>query len=503
MIKYLIILLLFLVILSLYIKIKKILKIIVILIISGIFFANNKSIVINNEIYLACSYENQLQQYAQYAQKAMQDYGIYASLMIAQYITESGFGAHTSPFGHKIPGVSSEDECDAKNGLWLKTKEDDGTGNKISTYACFEKGSGSKGDDLYNHGKWLANNFANRTALKAETTLMGQLAALKSNPNAMYATSVDYICSLIDHINSCDLTRFDDGISGGNISGSYLGPLDKTNCRSAADLTDPNLNNTEKKHYSTSYGGDIEQGWLYFRTRKFDEYKSLNVSLTEEEMDEAIDKIFQRANASYVASNKEYCNRSNSSYMEPPGMEGVYINGRGIGGNIPQEVLNELITPLACTSLNACFGYYSGCGTHNGVDLGGDTTIFAAGDGVVEWVNHDNRHCEPDFSYSTGRLCPPGCDGGNQVQIKHIINGEEWHTSYAHLDSISVSLGETVTQGQQIGVMGNTGCSTGRHLHFTVTGPDGLLYNPEEILANSTPACLTQNCDEIRRRCGG
>ncbi len=56
---------------------------------------------------------------------------------------------------------------------------------------------------------------------------------------------------------------------------------------------------------------------------------------------------------------------------------------------------------------------------------------------------------------------------GNYIVIKH-DNGTQ--TLYAHLNSNSVSAGEWVDQGQTIGAMGNTGKSTGVHLHFEVRG---------------------------------
>lgn len=58
---------------------------------------------------------------------------------------------------------------------------------------------------------------------------------------------------------------------------------------------------------------------------------------------------------------------------------------------------------------------------------------------------------------------PEGFGYGNYVIVSH-SNG--YATLYAHLSSISVSLGQTVSKGQVIGKMGNTGNSYGAHLHF-------------------------------------
>ena len=62
-----------------------------------------------------------------------------------------------------------------------------------------------------------------------------------------------------------------------------------------------------------------------------------------------------------------------------------------------------------------------------------------------------------------------GCNGGygNYVVIKH-ANGTQ--TLYGHLKSNAVFAGTHVVQGQLIGYMGNTGRSTGTHLHFEVRG---------------------------------
>lgn len=57
---------------------------------------------------------------------------------------------------------------------------------------------------------------------------------------------------------------------------------------------------------------------------------------------------------------------------------------------------------------------------------------------------------------------------GNVVMIHHKIGGKTYETVYAHLAHISVKKGQSVKQGQLIGVKGTTGNSTGIHLHFEI-----------------------------------
>ncbi|WP_175989850.1 M23 family metallopeptidase [Bacillus sp. Marseille-Q1617] len=99
---------------------------------------------------------------------------------------------------------------------------------------------------------------------------------------------------------------------------------------------------------------------------------------------------------------------------------------------------------------------------HKGIDIArpSDKTIKSVDNGVVVSAGWD------DGGY------------GNKVVIDH-QNG--YKTIYAHLDSISVSAGQTVGRGEKIGIMGTTGESTGVHLHIEVY-KNGSLINPLDVL---------------------
>ncbi|MEU9564982.1 LysM peptidoglycan-binding domain-containing M23 family metallopeptidase [Streptomyces sp. NPDC048161] len=74
-------------------------------------------------------------------------------------------------------------------------------------------------------------------------------------------------------------------------------------------------------------------------------------------------------------------------------------------------------------------------------------------------------------SITSGTVVAAGWGGayGNQVVVKH---ADGHYSQYGHLSSVSVSTGQTVGAGQQIGLSGATGNATGPHLHFEVrTGP--------------------------------
>lgn len=85
---------------------------------------------------------------------------------------------------------------------------------------------------------------------------------------------------------------------------------------------------------------------------------------------------------------------------------------------------------------------------HEGLDFGAPvgTPVYATGDGVVTFADEWDRY-------------------GNTVEIDH---GNGVSTRYAHMSRIKVKEGQKVTRSTVVGLVGNTGRSTGSHLHYEV-----------------------------------
>lgn len=119
---------------------------------------------------------------------------------------------------------------------------------------------------------------------------------------------------------------------------------------------------------------------------------------------------------------------------------------------------------------------------HTGLDiaLGGGTPIYAAADGIVtRVVNNVSAINNCNYGY------------GNNITIDH---GEGISTLYAHMKYGSISsnlkVGDIVKQGEQIGQIGSTGCSTGNHLHYEVI-LNGERVDPTDYmdLTNASGTC--------------
>lgn len=134
----------------------------------------------------------------------------------------------------------------------------------------------------------------------------------------------------------------------------------------------------------------------------------------------------------------------------------------------PSAQSKGLRAPLAAMNVSSPFGFRISPITgaagelHTGIDLTGacSTAVFAAGGGKVVEAGWD----------------PYG--GGNRIVVDH---GNGLKTTYNHLASIGVSVGQAVAQGQQIAGVGTTGASTGCHLHFEVM-VNGTTVNPSAYI---------------------
>ena len=116
--------------------------------------------------------------------------------------------------------------------------------------------------------------------------------------------------------------------------------------------------------------------------------------------------------------------------------------------------------------LNENFRYTSGFGPrwgtiHNGTDMAArhGSPILATADGVISFAGWEKGY-------------------GKLVKIRHDFGYE---TRYAHLSKISVKVGQRVSQGKRIGAMGNTGRSTGTHLHYEIR-KNGKPTNPMKYI---------------------
>lgn len=129
--------------------------------------------------------------------------------------------------------------------------------------------------------------------------------------------------------------------------------------------------------------------------------------------------------------------------------------------------LNTYVAPISGSYIST--GYKAGgavwsSGSHTGVDFhaASGTSVLAVGSGTVVEAGWGGAY-------------------GNNIVIK-MIDGT--YTQYGHLLSISVSVGQTVTPGEQIGLSGATGNVTGAHLHFEArtTAEYGSDLNPAAYL---------------------
>ena len=144
---------------------------------------------------------------------------------------------------------------------------------------------------------------------------------------------------------------------------------------------------------------------------------------------------------------------------------GVVTSWMGAGGYMwPEKASKRITSPMG----SRYTGIPGASTNHKGVDIGGvgyTTEILASKAGTVI-VSQNSR------SY------------GNYVVVSH---GSGNTTLYAHMSKRLVSVGQSVKQGQVLGISGSTGISSGPHLHFEIT-EGGVRVNPLNYLTGYVKA---------------
>ena len=148
---------------------------------------------------------------------------------------------------------------------------------------------------------------------------------------------------------------------------------------------------------------------------------------------------------------KKAAEANGGSYTGPSGSTGVYQ--WPIPGKTPGSAYGPRMHPIAKEMR-----------FHAGEDIAANsgTSILAADGGTVATATYSSSY-------------------GNYVMINH---GGGRVTLYAHMSSMAVSVGQSVTKGQVIGYVGSTGLSTGPHLHFEVR-VNGATTDPKQYFGGN------------------
>lgn len=340
-------------------------------------------------------------------------------------------------------------------------------------------------------------SIPDESVLSTKTTLLPQ--SLSSN-NSEYSDNYVEIATedsvapidngILDEVASI-ITNELSQTSGLYIDGKFVGAVSDENelYKALEDLLED-----AKKDYDdttkTEYVNDIEV--------KPGEYKSSEI-IPISDLIEKISSLVQISLTTEMYSEREiayetkfeYDESQETSYEEvrqegKPGLEKVTYNVTFTDGvqtdsvEIASEVIEEPVTEIVSVgsqetdevlanvsgvsgiatgnfiwpvpnthNITSGYGYRWGT-THTGLDISNgvtDESIVASDGGTVIWAGYD------DSGY------------GNYVIIDH---GNGYQTLYGHCNSIYVSIGDYVSQGQTIAGMGTTGDSTGTHLHFEI-----------------------------------
>lgn len=129
----------------------------------------------------------------------------------------------------------------------------------------------------------------------------------------------------------------------------------------------------------------------------------------------------------------------------------------------------DFVLPIHNAKIMYEYGSHGSNDFHYGLDISGGygSTVYAPIDAKV---NRVETGCDPSGGY-LGNSCPAtsvAIGTGNYIQLEIEYEGRTLYMTLCHMSDVFVSEGQEVLQGQAIGAEGNSGNSTGTHLHIEV-----------------------------------
>jgi murein DD-endopeptidase MepM/ murein hydrolase activator NlpD len=298
-----------------------------------------------------------------------------------------------------------------------------------------------------------------------------RIRAMEENGTISYfeivfgATSFADLLSRIDFISEImnyDEGVYDDYVKAKNETLAAKASLEEANALQQAAKREQEIKEAElEEQVAEASALIIELG------ENIDAFENERAQLQEEEarlekeIEDKMEALAQQKAAEEAARRaaEEAARNQQSNYVSGGMPDG---DGVAYGDFIWPSADSRYVTSLFGTRLHPIYHTYK---THNGIDIGasGGSSVLAADGGTVTTSTYSSSY-------------------GNYIIINH---GNGTSTLYAHMIQRLVSEGQSVSQGQVIGLVGSTGVSTGNHLHFEVY-VGGSRVNPLNYFSNYT-----------------
>lgn len=419
-----------------------------------------------------------------YALMVQKEYGILASITIAQKITESGWDWTDSRIeteAHNYFGMKA-------GSSWTgavyesKTQEDDGTGNLYTITARFRSYANDE-EGFRGRGEFFWRN-SSRYGKFINACISGDYAdAVNKLGESGYATDIHYALSVRARIEENNLQEIDKtpgyqfngtpppmtGPSGGGTSGGSS----SSGGTSGGGSSGGSSSGGGTSGGGSSSGGSSGSGSVVNPGGG----DAINVPITNEN--------FSRRFEMYPEKTMEECIKAFLKYGDGKGysyddlyfafyqMSKYYSEELDItatGGEISMSS-SGFVWPAEITSsnpdtaiINALYGYTPLYGeSHTGVDISRGKVLYRDGG-----VSKGAKVVAAQDGKVTHASANPSSDSDGYTYVEIESSDGNYITQYGHLSEINVRVGQTVTKGTVIGVMGTTGNSTGVHLHFEV-----------------------------------